>query len=148
MDHETLAARLGNIYWLAGGSGAGKSTLARKIAAQYNMRLYATDDVMGDHHRRCDPQQCPNLTAFVNMDMDERWLNRSPQVMLETFHWFRGEAFHLIVEDLLSLPTDQPVIVEGFRLLPALVEPLLGMRSHAAWLIPTARFRRSAFISR
>ncbi|WP_321897102.1 hypothetical protein [Burkholderia cepacia] len=82
------------------------------------------------------------------MSMDERWVNRSPEVMVETFHWFRGEAFHLIVEDLLSFPPDQDVIVEGFRLLPALVEPLLGARSHAVWLIPTAGFRLNAFTSR
>jgi len=24
--------------------------------------------------------------------------------MLETFHWFRGESFGLIIEDLLRLP--------------------------------------------
>jgi hypothetical protein len=36
--------------------------------------------------------------------------------MLETFHWFRGEGFGLIIEDLLALPPDQDVIAEGFRL--------------------------------
>ena len=40
------------------------------------------------------------------MDMDERWVNRSPGTMLETFHWFRGEGFGLIVEDLLRLPAE------------------------------------------
>ena len=38
------------------------------------------------------------------MDMDERWVNRSPETMLETFHWFHGEGFDLIVDDLLRLP--------------------------------------------
>ncbi len=38
------------------------------------------------------------------MDMDERWVHRNPETMLETFHWFRGEGFGLIVEDLLRLP--------------------------------------------
>ena len=33
------------------------------------------------------------------MDMDERWVSRSPETMLETFGWFRGEGFGLIVED-------------------------------------------------
>jgi hypothetical protein len=57
------------------------------------------------------------------MDMDERWVSRSPEEMLETFHWFRGEGFHLIVEDLLRLPAQPAVIAEGFRLLPHLVSP-------------------------
>jgi hypothetical protein len=65
--------------------------------------------------------------------------------MLETFHWFRGEGFGLIVEDLLRLGRDPGVIAEGFRLLPRLVKPLLAVPGHAAWLLPTPEFRRAAF---
>jgi hypothetical protein len=68
--------------------------------------------------------------------------------MLETFHWFRGEGFGLIVEDLLSLPGESGVIVEGFRLLPHLVKPLLAGPGHAVWLLPTPGFRRAAFARR
>jgi hypothetical protein len=82
------------------------------------------------------------------MDMDERWANRSPEVMLDTFHWFRGEGFGLIVEDLLRLPAATGVIAEGFRLLPRLVQPLLAEPSHAVWILPTPGFRRAAFDSR
>jgi hypothetical protein len=80
------------------------------------------------------------------MDMDERWANRSPEVMLETFHWYRGEGFEHIVDDLQSNRT--PVVVEGFRLLPRLVAPLLGNRDRAVWLLPTEAFRQHAFESR
>ncbi len=82
------------------------------------------------------------------MDMDERWLNRSPETMLESFHWFQGELFGLIVEDLLRLPAEPGVIAEGFRLLPRLVKPLLSGPGHAVWLLPTPGFRRAAFASR
>jgi hypothetical protein len=68
--------------------------------------------------------------------------------MLETFGWFRGEGFGLIVEDLLPLPREPGVIVEGFRLLPRLVQPLLAVPDHAVWLRPTPAFRRAAFESR
>ena len=43
--------------------------------------LYATDDLMGDHSRRSKPENCPLLHKFVAMDMDERWVNRSPTMM-------------------------------------------------------------------
>jgi len=79
------------------------------------------------------------------MDMDERWVNRSPETMLKTFHWFRGEGFRLIVDDLLRLPAETDVIAEGFRLLPHLVKPLLSEASHAVWLLPTPEFRKAAF---
>lgn len=82
------------------------------------------------------------------MDMDERWVKRSPRTMLDTFHWFRGEGFGMIVDDLVRLPREPGVIVEGFRLLPRLVQPLLSSPTHAVWLLPTPGFRQAVFESR
>jgi cytidylate kinase len=129
------------VYWLGGGSAAGKSTIARRIAAQQGLHVYATDEMMEDHARR-SRQESPLLDRFMSMDMDERWVNRSPTTMLETFHWFRGEGFNLIIDDLLGLPYKAGVIVEGFRLLPDLVKPLLSVPGHAVWLLPTPGFRQ------
>lgn len=145
---EALRARLRHVYWIGGGSGAGKSTIARRLAARHGLRLYATDDVMSDHAARSTPEESPFLSAFMDMDMDERWMRRSPEIMLETFHWFRGEGFELIVEDLLRLPAEPRVVVEGFRLLPRLVTPLLAVPRQAVWLLPTPEFRRAAIESR
>ena len=148
VDAAALRARLGHVYWIGGGSGSGKSTIARRVAARHGLRLYATDDVMADHARRSAAGDSPLLAAFAAMDMDQRWLNRSPRTMLETFHWLRGEGFHFIIEDLLRLPTQPGVIVEGFRLLPRLVKPLLAVPGRAVWLLPTPEFRRAAFDGR
>ncbi|MEV0732171.1 hypothetical protein [Polymorphospora sp. NPDC050346] len=142
------AAGLRHVYWLGGGSGAGKSTVARRIADRHGLRLYATDDMMPDHAARGTADECPYLHRFMAMDMDERWVRRSPALMLETFHWFRGEGFAHIVDDLLRLPTEPGILVEGFRLLPYLVKPLLATPAHAVWLLPTPAFRRAAFASR
>lgn len=98
---ENLRARLRHVHWIGGGSGAGKSTIARRLADRNGWRLYATDDVMAEHARRTTPEDAPFLHRFMAMDMDERWVNRSAQTMLDTFHWYRGEGFGLIVEDLL-----------------------------------------------
>lgn len=138
---------LSHVYWLGGGTGAGKSTISRRLADRYGLRRYDTDRSMGDHTARSDPRATPYLQDFLAMDMDERWANRSPEVMLDTFHWFRGEAFELIVEDLLRLPAE-PVVVEGFRLLPELVAPLLTDRRQGIWLLPTPSFQRAAFEQR
>jgi 2-phosphoglycerate kinase len=147
-DAAALRARLRHVYWIGGGSGAGKSTIARRIAAQHDLRVYSTDEVMPDHAGRSTPEDAPCLSRFKTMGMDERWVNRSPETMLETFHWFRGEGFSLIVEDLLRLPAGAGVIAEGFRLLPHLVKPLLAEPGHAVWLLPTPEFRRAAFDGR
>lgn len=154
MELAVLQDRLRDVHWLGGGSGAGKSTTAAALAEQYGLRLYATDDVMADHARRCPAERCPQLHAFGTMSMDERWLLRSPQVMLETFHWYRGEGFQLIVEDLVAMTeagggaARTGVLVEGFRLLPGLVRPLLTGSGRAVWLLPTPSFRRAALESR
>ena len=140
----TLREQLRHVYWIAGGSAAGKSTIAGRIARERGLRVYATDDVMADHARRSTTEDCPLLHRFMSMEMDDRWVNRSPITMLETFHWFQGEGFRLIIEDLLRLPRNAPIIVEGFRPLPKLVKPLLSQSAHAVWLLPTPEFRQVA----
>ena len=144
----SLASRLRHVYWIGGGSGSGKSTIARRLTKKYGLQLYSTDEAMGDHVHRCQPEHCPNLYEFVKMSMDQRWVDRSPQTMLETFHWFGGEGFSLIIEDLLAFPTDCDVIAEGFRLLPDLVKPLLHDSSRCVWLLPTPEFRLAALETR
>jgi hypothetical protein len=148
MHGDPLSSRLRHVYWIGGGSGAGKSTIARRLADRHGLAVYSTDDAMSDHAARCPDTEVPLLRAFQRMDMDERWVNRLPKTMLETFHWFEGEGFGLIVEDLLDLPPAPGIIVEGFRLLPYLVKPLLPTPSHGVWLIPTPEFRLAAFESR
>lgn len=140
---EALREQFRHVYWIGGGSGAGKSTIAQCIAAKYGLQLYATDDVMADHAKRSTPEDCPLLHKFMAMDMDEKWVNRSPQEMLDTFHWFRGEGFNMIINDILSLSKQPGVITEGFRLLPHLVKPLLAELGQAVWLLPTPEFRQA-----
>lgn len=136
-DATEVRARLRHVRWIGGGSGAGKSTIARRLADRHGLRLYSTDDAMSDHVGRCTPEEAPFLQEFLVMGMDERWADRSPETMLKTFHWFEGEGFHLIVEDLLRLPEQPGVVVEGFRLLPHLVAPYLTHADQAVWLLPT-----------
>ncbi|GGT75606.1 hypothetical protein [Actinomadura citrea] len=145
---DVARERLRHVYWIGGGSGAGKSTIARRIADGHGMHLYDTDAVMPDHARRMPAEEAPYLRDFAAMDMDERWVARSPREMLDTFHWYRGEGFALIVEDLLALPADRPVLAEGFRLLPELVRPLLTEMDRAVWLLPTPGFRQTVFDGR
>jgi 2-phosphoglycerate kinase len=140
--------RLLHVRWIGSGSGAGKSTIARKLADEHGLRAYSSDVTLGDHVRRSNPIDHPLIHGFLAMDMDERWVTRAPSVMLDTFHGFQGEAFELIIEDLLALPDEPPILAEGFRLLPRLVAPLLARPDQAVWLVPTAEFRRAAFDAR
>ncbi|TXR55318.1 hypothetical protein [Quadrisphaera setariae] len=143
------ARGLGHVRWLGGGTGAAKSSVSRALAVRHpELVVVDTDALMADHARRADPATAPALTRFAAATMDERWLGTSPRQMLEDLHWYRGEAFDLLLADVAALPDDRPVLVEGFRLLPELVAPLLASPSHALWLLPTPAFRRRAFTER
>jgi hypothetical protein len=147
-DSGSLTSRLRHVYWIGGGSGAGKSTIAKRLANKYDLQLYSTDEKIREHGLRTPPEERPFTCAFNEMDMDDRWLNRSPEIMLNTFHFFRGECFDRIVEDLLELSPDSRIVAEGFRLLPDRVKPLLELTEQSIWLLPTPEFRQAAFESR
>jgi hypothetical protein len=49
--------------------------------------------------------------------------------------------FPLVINDLLGLPGDRPMIAEGFGFLPELVHPVLSSRYQAIWFVPTENFK-------
>lgn len=148
LNLEPSPRRLSHVRWIGGGSGAGKSTIASRLAAEYGLRLYPCDDTQAAHTARSNAADDPMLHAFMAMTMDERWVRRTPEEMFRTFHGFHGEGFRFILEDLLELPSDVPVLVEGYKLLPRLVFPWLSRVDQAVWLIPTPEWRRTAFSRR
>jgi len=72
---------LRHVYWIGGGSGAGKTQVARHLAVRFGLQVYGTDDAMQAHALRMPAKESPALAAFLEMDMAERWLDRSPEVM-------------------------------------------------------------------
>jgi 2-phosphoglycerate kinase len=133
---------------VGGATGAGKSTVTRRLAERFGLAIYSTDAAIGIHGAKLSPTAAPLLEAFRRMSMHERWVQREPAEMYQTFPWFHGEGFDLLIEDLRSLPTTTITLVEGFRLLPHLARPHISQPHHAVWLIPTPRFRREAFAGR
>jgi hypothetical protein len=141
-----VPASLRDLLWIGGGSAAGKSTVARRLAGQYGLEVYACDDQQAAHTRRSTRSHAPLLHAFIDMNMDERWVTRSPEEMFSTWPAVHGEGFELIVEDLVA--TGGRRIVEGYKLLPRLVAPLLTRPTQSIFLLPTPEFRQRALESR
>ena len=69
------------------------------------------------------------------MDMDERWANRSSAVMFQTFPWFAGEGFDLILDDLLALPMAGCIAYAGQGFSDG-VRHMLAASRHAAYCLP------------
>lgn len=142
------ASAFDHVRWIGGGTGGGKSTLTAVLAERFGLRRYSSDATIRRHAARLGASSAPLLERFRRMTMDERWLLREPITMYRTFPWFQGEGFDLLIEDVLALPNDGIVLVEGFRLLPVLIRPYLTSPRQAVWLIPTPAFRRAAFAVR
>lgn len=138
-----------DVRWVGGGSGAGKTTIARRLAAEAGWACYDSDAAMARHAQQLDESSAPLLHRFLAQTMDERWLARPPAEMLDSFHWFAGEGFDLVIDDVTSPELGGGIVIaEGFRLLPRLVAPLLPDRRAAVWLLPSPEFRRMAFETR
>lgn len=146
---STLREELAGVRWIGGGPGAGKTTVARRLAKRYGFHLYVADDALQGRGEWLNRPEYPLTQAFMAMDMDQRWVRRSPKEMFRTFHRFQGEGFDVIVDDLRALAGGGTgVIAEGLSLIPRLVAPLLTTKRQAVWLIPTSEFSRDAIEAR
>ncbi|MFI7641538.1 hypothetical protein [Nonomuraea sp. NPDC049400] len=147
-DPADLVRRLAHVRWIAGGTGAGKSTLSRVLAERHDVFVYDGDLAERSHVQRCTPQQQPYMSELLRTPVERRWTGRTPEEIFQSMPSLYGETFGFIIEDLLALPADRPVLVDDFRTLPAYVAPLLTWREQAVFLLPTPEFRRHALGTR
>ncbi len=137
----TIRERLAHVVWLGGSPCAGKSTVAKRIATDHRMTVYRCDDAFFEHAERLTPETQPVFSRLVQMSPDEIWLRPVQQQVDEEIELYR-EEFPMILEDLLSLPSDRPLIAEGAALMPELLHPL-GIAAHRMlWMVPTEAFQR------
>ncbi|WP_433513204.1 hypothetical protein ACQP2T_57855 [Nonomuraea sp. CA-143628] len=147
-DFADLVPRLAHVRWIAGGAGAGKSTLSQVLAERYDVVVYDGDLAERHYIRRCSPQRHPYMCALLQTPLEQRWTGRTPEEIFQSMPSLHGETIGLVIEDLLTLPTDRPVLVDDFRTLPEHVAPLLKWREQAVFLRPTPEFRRHALGAR
>jgi hypothetical protein len=130
-----LRKRLVHVLWLGGMSGVGKTTGARKVARRYDLRLYSLDAHNYAHAERTDPERHPALASFSTLSPDELWVQPEPESIAERFVASSRERLELVIEDLLGLPDDAPVIADGPQLLPAFVAPLVQSVEQALFIL-------------
>lgn len=132
-----------HVLWLGGMSGVGKTTNGRAVARKFDLRFYSLDSYTLDHHHnRVRPAEHPALTAFDTLSVEEKWVQTTGGEIADRFEAASRERFPFVLDDLLALPRDAPILVEGPQLLPDLVAPLLPQADHALYLVADSHLQR------
>ena len=141
LDPDGLKAALAHVFWLGGPSDAGKSTVARLVAEQLRWQMYPCDFHEHNHFiARADPAQHPAMFAEMAKSVEARWITPTPEELFAGILTTNDERFPMILSDLRVMPAHPPILVEGPRLFPHLVAPLLTRPQQAIWLLPTDDF--------
>lgn len=138
---------LGHVFWLGGSPCAGKSSISDILAARFDLHLYRVDEAFEVHAQRFDPVLHPALTRWFASSWSQRWMQPVESLVQDVIACYR-EHFTLILEDIRSLPSNKPILVEGTALLPGRVACVLADRSRALWVVPTADFQRKHYSRR
>jgi 2-phosphoglycerate kinase len=138
-----LKDQLAHVLWMGGATDTGKSTIAQNLAARHETYVYHYDKSDAEHHIKL-AETVPEIQKFIAASLDERWVIPEPRALFERSLFSFFHRFSLVIEDLLGLPNDKPIIAEGFGLLPEFVHPMLSSHHQAIWLVPTESFKRDS----
>ena len=141
---DDVREQLSHILWIGGGPGAGKTTLARELARTYRLRIYSLDQRGADDHR-LRPGGVP--AGWDDLSMDARWLGPSPEALFDRMIAVWTARWRYVIDDLLELPADRPIIAEGPGALPWCVAPVIRSPRQAIFLVPIPE-RREALLAR
>lgn len=136
-DQKQLAQALSHVLWIGGSPCAGKSTIGH--ARIYVFLDYHLDPRFRNHMARRLAAGDPALDAFLKMNMDQRWLERSVEALVQEVLESRTIECHLVIEDLLAMPNEWFIIAEG-NFFPECLAPYLSSPHQAIWLVPTDAF--------
>jgi hypothetical protein len=142
-------ADFAHVLWIGGASDAGKTTGARLLAERHRWQWYPCDFHEHNHLiARADPERHPSIYREFQKSIEERWIQPTPEELFQVVLETNDERFPMILDDLRAIPSQPLVLVEGPRLFPNLVAPLLTSAHQAVWLMPTPAFARESLMKR
>lgn len=135
------------MFWLGGSPCAGKTSIGDILAARFDLDVYSVDEAFEAHAQKFDPELHPTLTRWRASSWNQRWMQPLETLVRDVIACYQ-EHFTLILADVLSMPKDRPLLVEGTALLPRQVAGVLAERSRAIWVVPTPDFQTEHYARR
>lgn len=135
-----LQQRLAHVYWIGGSPCSGKSSTAQALAGRFGLHYYNCDEAFFRHAGIVTPEQQPAFHRVTRYSPEELWMRPVDDLLADELTIY-NEEFPLILQDLLDLPAEAPILAEGAALLPKQVAPLLAAQKRAIWMLPTPAFQ-------
>ena len=139
-----ICRQLSHVYWIGGSPCSGKSSIVERLIQRYACQSYNCDDAFARHAEKITPETQPTFFKVTHITWEALWMQPVDVLVQDAIRVYH-EEWAMIVEDLLALPADTPIIAEGAALLPALVHDVLADPQQAIWVIPTAAFQRERY---
>ncbi|MBE2224205.1 MAG: hypothetical protein IAF02_21885 [Anaerolineae bacterium] len=157
-----LKQKLAHIYWIGGSPCSGKSSIVDLLAAStgsatvastgsaavepVETAVYHCDDHFDSHLKQTSPENQPEFYRLQGMSWDDLWMRPVPEQVVHELAIYR-EQFPMILADLLKLPSNRPLLVEGAALLPELVANVT-QPNQAFYVVPTPEFQWRMYAKR
>lgn len=133
------AKDLSHVLWIGGSPCAGKSTIGHNIARSHVFLGYFLDPMARNHVKRRVAQGDEKMAAFLKLTIDQRWVERSVDALVEEVLESWTVEAKLAVEDLVAMPQEWFIVAEG-NFFPEAIAPYLSSPKQAIWLVPTPSF--------
>jgi hypothetical protein len=118
--------------------------MAARLAEQYGVTVYAVDTALPHQLTQLTPAAHPALYKWTHTPWDALWM-QPPAVLLDEAIAAYREHCRLVVAEVLALPSDRPLLVEGTCLLPDAVAAHMADAQHGLWVVPTEAFQRDHY---
>lgn len=143
LDQTQRTQALSHVLWIGGSPCAGKSSIGHTLARIHVFLNYHLDPMARNHQARRLAEGDPALEAFLKMSMDQRWLERSVEALVQEVLDSWSKECRLALEDLFAMPNEWFIIAEG-NFFPDCLALYLSSPHQAIWLVPSASFCEQA----
>ena len=113
----------------------------------FDLFYFKADDHVSKYLLRTTQLEQPMMFQYSKLSWNEIWSKPVDIQVTEVFHFYQ-EMFPFILEDLLKIENDKPVLLEGAAFLPELLDGWPINRNKVLFMRPTPEFQENHYRAR